>query len=171
MENRFQQINDSKLVLKAAQSVWAANKYFVLACDQEAYRDIRKLLRPDKLELTAAYAVLKRTEEKYHLIPSQDLPQISNALYHMAGYFKKQWSSKQRQKLNSLIKSNPEQALVQLEEQSHLYEIDYLINTRLWKSERVKPFNDVPIPLKHERDVFQTNHLLWEGEHVIYSSE
>lgn len=170
MKNSTKEISNRKFVLKAAQSVWAANKYLVLACDQEAYRDIRQLLKPQNPKLTTAYIMLKNTEEKYRSLPSHELPQISNALYHMAGYFKMYWSSNERQEINNLIKRDPEQALAQLEEQSHLHEIEYLLRTRLWNRERVKPFNNVPISLKHESATYEANQLLWEKELVIHNS-
>jgi len=73
-------ITDEKLVLQAALSIWAMNKYLVLACSQQDYLAVRKLLRTEDLDLTAAYNIFKNIESTYCAIPTESLPQVSNAL-------------------------------------------------------------------------------------------
>ena len=36
-------ITDEKLVLQAAQAIWAMNKYLVLACNQQDYQKVRTI--------------------------------------------------------------------------------------------------------------------------------
>ncbi|GAB4074762.1 hypothetical protein GCM10028778_22650 [Barrientosiimonas marina] len=164
---KLDQIDDKKLVLKAAQSVWAANKYFVLACDQTAYRDVRQLLRPDTQRLNEAYTLLQRIDATYQSTASEALPELANALYHAAGYFKQLLSNERRQAINALIRDQPAAALAELERETTNYHVDYLLSSRLWPSQREKPFNHVPVRLTYQGQVYEASELLWQGDHVI----
>lgn len=159
-------ITDEKLVLQAAESVWAMNKYFVLACSQQDYREVRKLFRTEYLDFTAAYHILKNNELTYCDIPTESLPQVSNALFHIAGYFKKFTSSKERQEMNHLILTNPGQALALLEENTRRHDVRYLLQSRFWSRDREKPFNLVPIAIVHNHVTYQANELMWHGDYL-----
>lgn len=68
---------------KAAQKLWAENKYLVLSKSQKIYKEIREYLKkdtanPDELKLLIDNA-LKLDENKSEII---------NALQHIWGYFK-----------------------------------------------------------------------------------
>lgn len=159
-------INDDKLVLQAAQAVWAMNKYFVLACNQQDYREVRKLLRLEVHDLTAAYNILKNNELTYYGIPTESLPQVSNALFHMAGYFKKLTSHEERQEMNNLILTNPSQAVALLEENTRRHQVRYLLQSRFWTCDREKPFNLVPIAIVHNNITYEANELMWHGDYL-----
>lgn len=159
-------ITDEKLVLQAAQSVWAKNKYLVLACSQQDYLAVRKLLRTEDLDLTAAYNVLKNIELTYCAIQTESLPQVSNALFHIAGYFKKFISAEERQEMDHLVQTNPRQALALLEEHTRRHQVPYLVQSRFWSQDREKPFNLVSISIVHENVTYQANELMWHGDYL-----
>lgn len=167
MQQKDYTINDEKSVLKAAQAVWASNKYFVLACSQQHYRKVREYLKQDNRELKAAFKLLKQINEDFKSVPTADLPQISNALYHMAGYFKKKLSNYERQELNDLIKTNPQKALYQIKNYTDYYKISYLEQSNIWPNERQKPFNLVNISIVDNGVTYPPNHLLWQGFYLI----
>ena len=122
-------ITDEKLVLQAAQAIWAMNKYLVLACNQQDYQKVRTYLKANDRDLTAAYRILRNIETTYGQVPTEELPQLSNALYHMAGYFKKLVSSEERQKMSNSIQTNFSQALTLLEENTQKYQVHYLLHS------------------------------------------
>lgn len=163
----FQKTDEQKLVLKTAQAVWAANKYFVLACGQEYYLQIRYLLRPDVCQLEAAYEVLTEVATKFKTVKSEELPQLINALYHIAGYFKEKLSNKERQQLNHLIQENPNLALEMLEKYTFAFNIDYLCVSTIWQKHRMHPFDEVPVVLKHKGIVYVERQLAWKGNHIL----
>jgi len=164
-------IENEKVVLKAAQSVWATNKYFVLACNQSYYLKIREFLKPHNMELSAAYNLLKQVHEEFQLVPTGELPQITNALYHMAGYFKQLLSNDKRQLINRLIKENPQEALCQLEQYAFIYQVDYLKHSNIWPSQRGIPFNQIDISLTNHGVTYLPNELIWKGNHLIAQPE
>lgn len=159
-------ITEEKVVLQATQSIWAKNKYFILACSQQDYREVRKLLREEYRDLPDAYNALQKVEEIFGDVPSAELPQVSNALYHMAGYFKKLISREDRQAMNALIQTNPSKVLDKLEINSRDFKIDYLLNSRIWPSLRKESFNLVPITLMCNGITYQTGELLWQGNYL-----
>lgn len=161
------QIYDEKAILKAAQAVWATNKYFILACNQQDYYNIRQFLKPQQFKLQETYHLLKNLHRQYQMIESADLPQISNALFHMLGYFKKNLPADKRQELNQLIKVNPGKSLLALEHYSYLYDITYLMQSNIWPTQRTKPFNQVSIPITHDNILYSPDELLWMGNHLI----
>ena len=160
-------IDEPKFVMKAAHAVWAANKYFVLACRQQDYLKIRELLKPEKIQIQAAYDVLENVVHQFSDVKSKDLPQLENALYHIAGYFKKKLTTEQRQEMNCLIQDNSEEALAKLEEYKSLFNIEYLQNTTLWQGSRAKPFNEVPVELTYKNVTYQKGELFWKGSYVL----
>lgn len=167
----FQKIDDQKFVLKTAQAVWAANKYFVLACGQEYYLQIRYLLRPDVCQFEAAFDVLTEVATKFKTIKNEELPQLINALYHIAGYFKEKLSTEERQQLNHLIQTHPNLALDMLEEYTFAYNIDYLCVSTIWQKNRMHSFDEVPVVLKHQGNVYVERQLTWKGNHVLVNQK
>lgn len=161
-------ITDEKLVLQAAQSVWAMNKYLILACSQRDYQDIRKLLNQGNQDLQAAYKILKNAIDTYKDVPTKNLPQVTNALYHIAGYFKENISGEERQTMNAMILTNPDKALEELEAYSRNLEVDYLLSSSIWSGARAKPFNLVPIALTDKGKTYEPNALLWRGSYVTF---
>jgi len=159
-------ITVEKLVLAAAQSVWAKNKYLVLACSQQDYLAVRKLLRTEHLDLTAVYNIFNKIESTYCTVPTEALPQVSNALFHIAGYFKKFISAEERREIDHLIQTNPGQALALLEENTRRHHIPYLLQSRFWSHDREKPFNLVPMAIVHENVTYQANELMWHGDYL-----
>ncbi|MBR7554797.1 DUF1722 domain-containing protein [Allobacillus sp. GCM10007491] len=163
-------ITDEKLVLKAAQAIWAMNKYLVLACSQKDYQQIRKLLQAENRDLSAVYNILENIETTYGHIPTEELPQLSNALYHIAGYFKKLVSNEERQEINYLIQTNASQALTILKENTRKYQVRYLLHSRFWTHDRTKPFNLIPIAMNHHNITYKANELVWHGDYLsIYN--
>lgn len=69
---------NEKNVLKSAQTIWATNKYFVLACSQRDYQLVRELLKPDILDLGSVYDVLKRiiAQLPQKICPKLQMPSI-----------------------------------------------------------------------------------------------
>lgn len=167
MRQKNRRMNDEKSVLKAAQAVWASNKYFILACSQQHYRRMREYLKPDNMKLNAAYQLLNKINEDFKSVPTEDLPQISNALYHMAGYFKKILSNHERQELNDLIKTSPQKALYQLQNYTDYYKISYLAESNIWPNERQKPFNLVNVSIVGHEVAHPPYQLFWRGFHLI----
>ena len=163
-------ITDEKLVLQAAQAIWAMNKYLVLACNQQDYQKVRTYLKAIDRDLTAAYRILRNIETTYGQVPTEELPQLSNALYHMAGYFKKLVSSEERQKMSNSIQTNFSQALTLLEENTQKYQVHYLLHSRFWPQDREKPFNLVPVALKHHNVTYEANELLWYGDYLTFNN-
>lgn len=160
-------IKDEKNVLKAAQAVWAINKYYTLACNQQDYYTVRQFLKPQASKLRETYLLLKNLHMKYQMVDTADLPQISNALFHMLGYFKKVLRPNERQELNQLIKENPRKALLELEHYAFLYDMTYLTQSNIWQFQRTKPFNQVIIPITHGSMTYLPNELLWMGDYLI----
>lgn len=171
MEKETKIICNQRLILKAAQSVWAANKYFVLACSQQQYRKVREHLRPENVKLVKAYEVLSDVYTAFKEVPSTDLPQITNALYHISGYFKKVLPSAARQELDMLIQVNPKEALRILESYTLHYQVDYLLNCSLWPSKRGNCFNQITALLKDKGKTYPPNTLYWNGNSVIFKQK
>lgn len=161
-------LKDPKLVLKAAQSVWATNKYYVLACSQEAYLNVRQLLRPDQVELLAAYEVLQQVEHEFKDVERADLPQIENSLFHVAGYFKTIYSNQERQEMHILIQENPAKALKKLAGSTYQHQIAYLTQSRLWSSERKTSFNEVRGEIRHKGIIYPPKTFMWHGNSVSF---
>ncbi|MBB6449643.1 hypothetical protein HNR44_001621 [Geomicrobium halophilum] len=154
-----------KTIQKASESVWAANKYFVLACSQKQYQSIREDFRPDQRHLLSAYQQIQETENTYQTVTSGDLPELSNALYHLLGYFKQELSQEHRQMLNEEIKKEPQKVLRELETLTFEYRKSYLMPCRLWQ--RDKAFNEVPVAMKIEGQHFEPYTLHWCGDYII----
>ena len=163
-------IANKKAMLRAAQSVWAANKYFVLACSQDDYNEIRRLLKSSNKEIITVYKLLKAVDTLFQTVPSGELPQIQNALYHIAGYFKKIVSKEKRDEIIYLIESNPMGAIRELEYLTKKHHVEYLLYARIWTTLREKPFNIVPIKLKTDGKVYNANELVWLEDHLTVNS-
>lgn len=157
-------IDNPKVVSKAAESIWAMNKYYIMACSQNQYRQIQKLLRPSERDLPHAFAVLKQTEEAYSDMASNQLPELSNALFHIMGYFKNVLSTQQKQDLQSNILNHPEQAIQTLKKETFKYQIEYLLLCRLWNREQ--RFNQVPVPLRFSGYYYESDTFLWYGSYL-----
>lgn len=166
-----ERIDTKKEVLKAAQAVWATNKYFTLACSQQDYYRIRQYLKAEELKLQDTYKLLKHINRKFQDVKSEDLPQISNALFHMLGYFKKMLPFSKRQALNELIKEHPKQALLELEYYSSLYKIRYLSQSNIWPSQRMQAFNQVNLSIPHNGVTYSPNELLWMGDYLMIKKD
>lgn len=160
-------ITDEKLVLRAAEIVWARNKYLILACSQRDYCEVRKLLRQGERDLKAAYHILKNAQDTFGDVPTENLPQVSNALYHIAGYFKKLIPQEDRQIMNLMIQTNPRKALVELEINTQRFSINYLLDSRIWPELRIEPFNLVPIHLLGKDKIYPASEILWKGDHLV----
>lgn len=167
LEKQQQWIEDEKVVLKAAQTVWATNKYFILACSQQDYRRIREYLKPHYLELNTAFKLMKQLHNEYQTLSTVDLPQISNALFHMAGYFKKHISMENRQWMHGLIKKDTTKALCQMEKFTDVYQMNYLKRSNIWPDRRNLPFNQVDTTIKHHGITYNPNELFWQGNHLV----
>ncbi|MFB4162117.1 DUF1722 domain-containing protein [Geomicrobium sp. JSM 1781026] len=157
-------ITSRKAVSKAAEAVWAANKYFVLACSQSAYRDIRHHLRPNERDVNAAFLRLKEIDRTYRGVHSADLPELSNALYHLLGYFKSDLLTEERQYLQTRVKEDPEEVLEKLETYTFAYDKTYLKSCRLWQRDR--SFSLVPVGLKIEGELSEAYVWDWQGDYI-----
>lgn len=158
---------EQKLVLKVAEKVWAANKYFVLACSQQQYLKIRQYLRPDNPQLIAAFETLQAVEEQFRYVERAKLPQIENSLYHMAGYFKTFLSNEQRRAMDVLIRQDPHEALQQLEQYTSQFAVQYLAISRVWPSQQETVFNELPVSIKHKGETYLAKSLTWHGDYVV----
>lgn len=167
MNNQLIRIENPKLVLKAAQAVWAANKYFVLACNQRDYLQIRQDLRPDVLRLEKVYATLDDVWKQFSDVKTEQLPQLKNALYHISGYFRGKLPDEKRQEMDGLIRTDPKLALEKLEKYTFELNIEYLQMSTLWQRHRTKPFDEVPIAMKHKSVIYLKNQLCWKGNYVL----
>lgn len=146
-------IHTKKTVQKASEAVWAANKYFVLACSQQ--------------DLLSAYQQLHETEITHQTIASRDLPELSNALCHVLGYFKQELSQQDRQRINDQIKTEPEKALQALETLTFKHRKSYLMPCRLWQRDRF--FNEVPVAMMFEGHHFEAYTWRWCGDYYTDS--
>lgn len=160
-------IDKPALVLKVAQACWAANKYFVLACSQSHYQRIRAELREGIQGVEAAYQLIKEIENTYKDTASEDLPQIRNTLYHMAGYFKNLTPRKDRREMDQFIQESPKKALDRLEVLTVEHEVEYLLHTRLWKRQREDAFNNLAVPLRHKGTIYPPYTLWLENDYVV----
>lgn len=167
INNPFIRIENHKFVLKAAQAVWSANKYFVLACSQQHYLQIRRALRPDNPQLKLTYDILDDVSQQFSAIKTDQLPQLANALYHIAGYLKNKLPNEERQKIDNCIRTNPSAALQLLEKHIFHFNIEYLQMSTLWQKHRTKPFYEVPVELRHKGIIYQENQLHWKGDYVL----
>ncbi len=154
-------------VKKAAESVWAASKYWTMAVDQKIYLALRGYFRQEQLQLKRAFECLKETEAQFGNARVTDLPGLSNALFHVLGYFKKRMESEERQKVHTLIQNKPADALSVLHEWTKHYQVDYLMTSRLWRREI--PFNQVPASLKIEGKTDPPYTWEWYGDHLRFS--
>ncbi|SDI68663.1 DUF1722 domain-containing protein [Natribacillus halophilus] len=157
-------ITSRKNVGKAAEAVWAANKYFVMACSQAQYRQISTAFRPDQRDLLHAYEQLSEIERAHQTVASANLPELTNALYHMLGYFKKELCRDERQQMNQLITNKPETALQDLEKLTFEHEKPYLMPCRLWR--RQIGFNEVPVAMKIGGSRYAPYTWKWYGDHL-----
>lgn len=167
MKKRLNDADDPKLAMKLAQHIWANHKYFVLACSQQHYLKIRQYLKPHAFEMEAAYETLKEVVTSYYEVEAIKYPQLGNALYHVAGYFKKYLSDERRQALNNMIQTDSALALKQLEKNTFLYDVTYLKSSTLWERNRLLPFNQNTLPIKHKGVIYQANELTWEEDTVV----
>ena len=158
-------ITSEKIIEKAAEAVWAANKYFVMACSQTQYRQISKAFRPDQRNLLYAYRQLSHIDHVHQTVASADLPELSNALYHVAGYFKKELSNETRQTMNEIIATAPETALQDLKNLAFIHQKTYLKPCRLWQ--RQSSFNEVPISMKINGFQYDAYTWKWYGNYVM----
>lgn len=165
------QIESSKFIRQLAQDVWAANKYFVLACSQVDYLAIRHHMNSDGDGLLQAYAVLENVIERYGGERNCQLPELTNSLYHMSGYFKKYLSNEERQKLDSLIRTNQQQALEEIEALVFQYNVTYLVMSLMWKENRAAIFNRNQKKMKYAGVFYEQNELIWQGDSVWIMTE
>lgn len=164
-------ITNRKIVIKAAQTIWAMNKYFVLACDQNIYRQFRTDLKPNQADLSAVYHQLQAIQIKYQTTMTSNLPQITNALYHIAGYFKNHLSASERRALNELIQTDTRDALKQLEKYTKSYQITYLNQSNIWPKDRKSPFNLINQPFTIFGLTYPAQTIYWYGEYLVLKQE
>lgn len=165
MTMMIKNIDSESLVLKAAQTVWAVNKYFILACSQQDYRNIRNCLKPQQLNLNLAYQLIKKQQLRFQSVPGHLLPEIENTLYHMAGFFKNNLKSNQKAALNELIKQDAAEAFRLLEQYTIDFHVNYLLQSNIWNSNRWKTFNIVNTTLKEKNSVYKPGELFWYGDY------
>lgn len=167
----YELIEDRKLAMRCAHLVWAVNKYYVLACSQQYYLKLRQHLKPDQPNLTLAFETLQEVEQLYRKTSSDVLPQLPNALYHIAGYFKNILTKEERQAVDRLIQDNPQAAIRQLEMYTFQYELPYLMKSRLWGRNRHFPFNLVVEKLTFQGEEIAPHRLLWHNDTVLKGNE
>jgi len=159
-------IEDEKFIRQLAQAVWAANKYFVLACSQVDYLAIRHHINSDREGLLQAYHVLESVIRKYGKEKNSQLAELTNSLYHMSGYFKKYLSNEERQKLDHLIRTDQQQALEEIEALAIQHKVTYLTMSMMWRENRTAVFNRNQKKMKYAGVNYEPNELSWQGDSV-----
>ena len=68
----------------SCQKLWAKNKYLVLSHSSKIYLEIRMYLKQEEVSLTKVSELIKQAINQ-----PEDKGQVTNALHHVWGYFKK----------------------------------------------------------------------------------
>lgn len=113
------------------------------------------------------FETLHAVEEQFRYVERAKLPQIENSLYHMAGYFKTFLSNDQRQESDVLIRQNSHEDLQQLERFTSKFAVQYLAISRVWPSQQETIFNELPVSIKHEGEIYLAKSLTWHGDYVV----
>ena len=75
---------DNKEERVQCQKLWAKNKYLVLSHSSKIYLEIRTYLKQEEVLLSKVSELIKQA-----VCLPEDKGQVTNALYHVWGYFKK----------------------------------------------------------------------------------
>ena len=73
-----------KDIRRECEELWAKNKYLVLSHSSKIYLEIRTYLKQEEVSLSKVSELIKQAVS----LP-EDKGQVTNALYHVWGYFKK----------------------------------------------------------------------------------
>ena len=73
------------------QKLWAKNKYLVLSHSSKIYLEIRTYLKQEEVSIVKVSELIKQAVS----LP-EDKGQVTNALHHVWGYFKKYATKKKR---------------------------------------------------------------------------
>ena len=103
----------SKNIKKECEELWAKNKYYVLSKSHKVYLDIREYLKAKEVDI--AYLQEKMQSVKDIKESKKD---FSNAILHVWGYFKKDASETEKQRLFVLLEEymkgkNSQEAVIQ----------------------------------------------------------
>ena len=80
------------------QKLWAKNKYLVLSHSSKIYLEIRKYLKQEEVTLSKVSDLIKQAVS----LP-EDKGQVTNALHHVWGYFKKYSTKEEKDKFFEMI--------------------------------------------------------------------
>ena len=80
------------------QELWAKNKYLVLSHSSKIYLEIRTYLKQEKVSLSKVSEFIKQAVS----IP-EDKGQVTNALHHVWGYFKKYATKEEKDNFFEMI--------------------------------------------------------------------
>lgn len=75
---------DNKEERVQCQKLWAKNKYLVLSHSSKIYLEIRTYLKQEEVSLSKVSELIKQA-----VCLPEDKGQVTNALHHVWGYFKK----------------------------------------------------------------------------------
>lgn len=81
-----------------SEKLWAKEKYLVLSKSQRIYKQIREYLKEEEVRIE----VVAKWIEEAKALPENPL-EVSNALQHMWGYFKKEASSEEKERFFTLL--------------------------------------------------------------------
>ena len=80
------------------QKLWAKNKYLVLSYSSKIYLEIRTYLKQEKVSLSKVSEFIKQAVS----LP-EDKGQVTNALHHVWGYFKKNATKEEKNHFFEMI--------------------------------------------------------------------
>ena len=102
------------------QKLWAKNKYLVLSHSSKIYLEIRTYLKQEEVSLSKVSEFIKQAVS----IP-EDKGQVTNALHHVWGYFKKYATKEEKDKFFEMIEDYHNN---KYEKEDLIKEIKYLLN-------------------------------------------
>ncbi|AMC00003.1 hypothetical protein AWM75_08465 [Aerococcus urinaehominis] len=91
-------MNQVKENKKAAQKLWATNKYFVLSKSQRIYQDIRNYLKTDPVDPQVVQDYIDQAQAL-----AEDPGAVVNATQHVWGYFKDQANASERNSYQDIL--------------------------------------------------------------------
>ena len=80
------------------QKLWAKNKYFVLSYSSKIYLEIRTYLKQEEVSQNKVSELIKQAVS----LP-EDKGQVTNALHHVWGYFKKYATKEEKENFFKMI--------------------------------------------------------------------
>lgn len=102
-----------KNIKKECEKLWAKNKYYVLSKSHKAYLDIREYLKEKEVDIAYLQGKIQSVKDI-----EESKKDFNNAILHVWGYFKKDASETEKQRLFVLLEEymkekNSQEAVIQ----------------------------------------------------------